>query len=229
MKIKQSETVEVNRTQISFAVYNPRKESPEIIASIKKNFKKVGFLGGLVWNERTGNLVSGHKRLETLDIINKYDGTVKTDYKLKVEKVDLDEKTEKEQNIYMNNIEQQGEYDFQKLADLVPDIDFEAAGLTDFQLEKISVFSPDIEIEHETEKEKEELTATEKEERKEKVKEAKNTAYENTQTAHLNATQSHISIVFNDYNEKVEFCEMFGIDIETKLISSKDFIEKLEG
>jgi hypothetical protein len=74
-KYKQSETVVIKRSQINFAPYNPRKEDPEVIKKLKKNFKTVGYLGGIVWNQLSSYLVSGHKRVQTLDIINNYDGT----------------------------------------------------------------------------------------------------------------------------------------------------------
>lgn len=50
-KYKQSETVVIKRSQINFAPYNPRKEDPEVIKKLKKNFKTVGYLGGIVWNQ----------------------------------------------------------------------------------------------------------------------------------------------------------------------------------
>lgn len=50
----------------------------------QKNFKTVGYLGGIVWNQLSSYLVSGHKRVQTLDIINNYDGTPETDYEIKV-------------------------------------------------------------------------------------------------------------------------------------------------
>ena len=71
-KYKQSETVVIKRSQINFAPYNPRKEDPEVIKKLKKNFKTVGYLGGIVWNQLSSYLVSGHKRVQTLDIINNY-------------------------------------------------------------------------------------------------------------------------------------------------------------
>jgi len=58
-KIKQSETVMIKRSEIRFASYNPRKPDPVIVEEIKKNFKKVGYLGGIVFNKTTGNLVGG--------------------------------------------------------------------------------------------------------------------------------------------------------------------------
>ena len=52
----------------------------------------MGFLGGIIFNALTGNLISGHKRLQALDLI--YGNTTETpvDYDVKVERVELTEK-----------------------------------------------------------------------------------------------------------------------------------------
>ena len=60
---KQSETVVIKRSQINFAPYNPKNHTKEQINEIKKNIKRVAFLGGIVWNVITGNLIDGHKRV----------------------------------------------------------------------------------------------------------------------------------------------------------------------
>lgn len=226
MKIKQSKTEEINRSQIEFAAYNPRKKSDEVVKSLMNNFKKVGFLGGIVWNSTTGNLVSGHKRVEALDKIHKYDG--KNDYKLKVETIAVDLTKEMEQNVYMNNIEQQGEYDYQKLAFIVPDIDMKAAGLTEFQIEKTAVFMPPKEIKETKQVKPPELTEEEKEARKEEVKAAKDSAKEKYFERHDNLTNSHVTIAFDTWDEKVSFLEMLGFDIEDKFIKGPEFLAKLE-
>ena len=83
---------------------NPKRHSDEKVKLQKKNLQKVGFLGGIVWNEVTGNLVSGHQRISVIDEVNKYNPDTRTnDYLIRVEVVHMDEKTEKEQNIFMNN------------------------------------------------------------------------------------------------------------------------------
>lgn len=145
-KYNQSETVVIKRSQIKFAPYNPRKEDPEVIKKLKKNFKTVGYLGGIVWNRRSSYLVSGHKRVQTLDIINNYDGTPETNYEIKVEAVELDDKTEREQNIFMNSPSAMGEFDMEKMKVLVPEIDYQAAGLSeaDMNIYGISVMQDEV-------------------------------------------------------------------------------------
>ena len=146
LKYKQSETIVINRSQINFAPYNPRKDDPEVVKKLKKNFKVVGYLGGIVWNRLSSFLVSGHKRVQTLDIINGYDGTPNTDYEIKVEAVELDDKTEREQNIFMNSPSAMGEFDMEKMKVLVPEIDYQAAGLSeaDMNIYGISVMQDEV-------------------------------------------------------------------------------------
>ena len=111
-KIKQPENREIQRSKINFANYNPRKITPEARKKLKANLKRVGILGGIVWNEVTGNLVSGHQRVSVIDEVNKYNSETKeNDYLIRVEVVQMDEKTEKEQNIFMNNRNIQVEFD----------------------------------------------------------------------------------------------------------------------
>ena len=134
---KQSETITIQRSQINFAPFNPKRHTDEQIAQMRKNIKNVGFLGGIIWNEQTSNLVDGHKRVMSLDIIHKYDGTPETDYKIKVEKVSFDLKTEKEQNIFQTR--SRTELDEELMRSLIPDIDYLNAGLDDYDLNLYAV------------------------------------------------------------------------------------------
>ena len=143
-KIKQSEVREILRSQITLAAYNPRKISPEARKKLKANLKRIGLLGGIIWNERTGNLVSGHQKVSIMDEVNHYDiDTHENDYNLRVEVVNLSEKEEKEQNLFMNNRNAQGEYDDDMLRDMLTDIDFSFAGFDDFDIQLLGVDTGD--------------------------------------------------------------------------------------
>lgn len=142
-KFYQSETVVIKRSQINFAPYNPKNHSKDAIAEQRKNFKRVGFLGGVVWNVTTGNIVSGHKRVMAMDLEYKYDGSPETDYDIKVEKVEFDEKTEKEQNIYMDSHNTNTVQDLELLANLIPEIDYKNAGLS---LADLNIMGIDIDV-----------------------------------------------------------------------------------
>ena len=98
---KGSETKIIKRSQINLNPCNPKVHTDADIKQQKANIKKVGLIGGIQWNETTGNLIDGHKRVMSVDLIQGYDGTPETDYDIKVEAVDFDEKTEKEQLLFM--------------------------------------------------------------------------------------------------------------------------------
>lgn len=99
MKIKGSEKRKILRGSINLNPYNPKKHSDDAIKRQARNIRENGYLGGIVYNEITHNLIDGHRRVMALDLINKYDGT--NDYELWVEVVHFDEKTELEQLTYM--------------------------------------------------------------------------------------------------------------------------------
>lgn len=136
-KIRQAEQRTVKRSEINFASYNPRTISDKARKKLKKNLQTVGLLGGVVWNMRSGNLVSGHQKVSIMDAVNRYDAeTGANDYEFRVEVVDFDDKTEKEQNLFMNNRAVQGTYDDDMLRELLQGIDYTNAGFddTDMQL-----------------------------------------------------------------------------------------------
>ena len=119
--IKQSETVEIQRSQINLNPYNPKRHSDKKVSEQKKNLQRVGFLGGIVWNRISGNLIDGHRRIKAMDAHYQYDGTPETDYPVKVEAVELDEKQELEQLTYMALGNTKADY--QLVAEYLPSID----------------------------------------------------------------------------------------------------------
>src|SRR5260221_5063624 len=106
---------EVKRSEITLATYNPRTLSAKARALLKANIKKIGIIGGMIWNRTTGNLLAGHQRISILDELNKYAGTPETDYLIRLDIVEMDAKTEIEQNIFLNNKNAQGDYDLNVL------------------------------------------------------------------------------------------------------------------
>lgn len=99
--------------------------------------EKLKLLQPLVWNERTGNLVSGHQRI---GIIDQLEGT--DDYQLDFSVVNLSEADEMAANIAFNNEAAMGQFDadgLQKmleemaggasLEDLLPSTGFDLADL----------------------------------------------------------------------------------------------------
>lgn len=220
-----SETVEILRSAIQMANYNPRKISAEAKRKLKANIKKNGIIGGLVWNKTTSNLVSGHQRLTILDELNE------GDYFVKVEQIEVDEKTEKELNIFFNNTSVQGEWDYDSLRTLIPDIDYKNAGLTDedmnligvdflLQTEQESLITDEISSMMEpVEKTKAEKIAHNKEVKAQVQKEAQKKAED------MNA---YVMISFDSYEDKADFMERFGYDAQDKFIKGEVFRNQIE-
>lgn len=135
-KYQKNETLKIHRSEIKLADYNPRKLSPEAKNKLRKNIKKRGMMGTLIWNERTGNLVSGHQRLSILDELEKGQ-----DYFVEVTKVNLSDAEEKEQNVFMNNAGAQGEWDTILLGQMLstPDLDLSMTGFSEADLNALDV------------------------------------------------------------------------------------------
>lgn len=218
-KVKQSETVFINRSQINFAAYNPRKKNAKVVEALKRNFKKVGFLGGIQWNKTTGNLIGGHKRLEALDLCNNFDGTINTDYEVKVEQIEIDLKTEKEQNIFLNNKRVQGENDMELMAELINEIDIENAALEDYDIEMIQTLVPNFKLG------KNESIIQDIEEIKSKSQVGKIAAIKNSIGGSRLST--HFVVTFKDYDAKAEFLESIGINGDEVYITSDKFLKRL--
>lgn len=127
----------VKRSEIHPAEYNPRKIGKEAKKALKRSIKTFGVLGGIVVNKQTGNtIVGGHQKVYILD--EKYNYP-ENDYMLKVEVIDVDEKTEKTINAALNNVNMSGEYDYDALAAIMPDINYKDAGFTDADLSLIGL------------------------------------------------------------------------------------------
>lgn len=228
-KYKQSETIIVKRSQINFAPYNPRKEDPEIVRKLKKNFKTVGFLGGIVWNRRTSYLVSGHKRVQTLDIINNYDGTPGKDYDIKVEAVDLDDKTEREQNIFMNSPSAMGEFYMEKMKILVPGIDYEAAGLSEADMNIYGISIMQEEVNAGTSSVVDDFAEMQRpyEERKAAVKQMKEQIKQQSEQK-VEDIESYVMLNFKSYRAKSSFMLRFGFGPDDKIIPGEMFSDMVE-
>ena len=224
-KYIKSESVELNRSAIHFADYNPRKLSDESRKTLKRGIKKFGLVGGIVVNKRTGlTVVSGHQRLSVMDELQKFPDN---DYRIRVDVIDVDEQQEKELNILMNNPNAQGTWD---------------SGLTDADLNMIGV---DYLLQTEEEnsiadalsdmmvpvaEQKEADKAAKQLERVEKVahmKEVKHQVKENAQKQAENM-DAYVVLSFDTYEAKAAFCERFGYEPDMKFIKGEVFDEQVE-
>lgn len=130
----------VHRSQLKNAPYNARQIDAAAKKKLKESLslKRGGLVVPLTWNKRTGNLVAGHQRIEALDVLEG-----QQDYWLDVAAIDVDEKTEKELSIRLNNPAVGGSYDLERLALILPEIELEASG---FDLTEISLMLPELDL-----------------------------------------------------------------------------------
>ena len=239
-KYIKSESVELNRSAIHLASYNPRKLSEESRKTLKRGIKKFGLVGGIVVNKRTGlTVVSGHQRLSVMDELQKFPDN---DYRVRVDVIDVDEKQEKELNILMNNPNAQGSWDYDALARLVPDIDYKDAGLTDADLNMIgcdfllqteeenSLAGALEEMMQPVTEQKEAEKAARQLERAEKVahmKDVKQQVKEQAQETAANM-DAYLMLSFDTWEAKAAFCERFGYDPYMKFIKGEVFDNQVE-
>lgn len=223
-----SESIEINRSQIEPANYNPRKISEEAKKKLKANIKRMGVMGGIVWNKRSGRLVGGHQKLMILDELQKYDRETKeNDYLIRVEAVDLSDQEEIEQNIFLNNKNAQGEFDNDILSTLLNDIEVKNTGLDDFDLNLLGFELPSFEIDEVEPEPLEEIKPKSKEEKREDIKAKKEASTEKSvNTAREGNT--YVMLSFNDYQGKEEFMSRFDLDPNANVISGDEFAENIE-
>ena len=131
MRIEKKRLSELNR-----AVYNPRVDlqpGDEEYESIRYSLERYGLVQPIVWNERTGNVVSGHQRLTVLQ----NQGVEE----IEVSVVSLDDTAEKQLNIALTKTE--GSWDNDKLTALLVDLGDDAIN-TGFTQEEIEVLQNEI-------------------------------------------------------------------------------------
>lgn len=136
-KFQKFEIVEIDRSEIKNAEYNPRVISQKAKNKLRKSLKKFGLVEPLIWNKQTGNLVSGHQRLQIIDDI---EGN--NEYKITVSACELTIEKEMQQNVFLNNTSAQGEYVLEKLEDIeakFPNISWADAG---FEIPQEEVSEP---------------------------------------------------------------------------------------
>jgi len=123
---------EINIVELNAAQYNPRialePGMPEW-EKLKASIEQFGNVEPVVWNQRTGNVVGGHQRLAVLKSMG-YES-------VPCSVVDLDEKEEKLLNIALNKIK--GQWDYDKLEEILSGYDYEVATASGFSAEEIAV------------------------------------------------------------------------------------------
>lgn len=235
-KYIKSESVEVLRSTINFADYNPRIISDEAKKSLKRGIKKYGLLGGVIVNQSTMTIISGHQRVAVMDDLNKYP---ENDYTLRVDMIDVDEKAEKELNVLLNNPNAQGSWDFDLLRAMIPDIDYKDAGLT---AEDLNIIGVDYLLKTDEEdaianalnditapmdavkQAKKEIT------REEKIAHAKEVKAQVRVDAEEKAENldAYVTLSFDTYKDKKAFMLRFGLNEYEKFIKGEVFSDMIE-
>ncbi len=237
-RLKQSETRDIKRSEINLNPVNPKRHTEEAVKLQKKNLKKVGFLGGIVWNERTGNLIDGHRRVMAMDLLYKYDGTPETDYSLKVEAVSLDEKQEKEQLTYMAVGNTKADFDL--IARYAPDIDLSDVGLGVEDLASITSLIgtadldiPDIGAElfnfdgEESDEEPKPEPQKNQEEKTQHVKDMKRQTEEKAEERTKDEA-AYCTLSFSNYDNYMTFIELVGAMEGDRYIKGERVLEMIE-
>lgn len=140
----------------------------------------------------------------------------------------------------MNNQSVQGEFDIEALRNLLPEIDFKSAGLTeqdlsiigiDFDmpvLEDIRAGIEDLSSSYNEDKDREKKIAELSREAKiAHNKEVKQQVKENAQKQAENM-DAYVILSFDTYEAKAVFCERFGYDPDMKFIKGEVFDEQVE-
>ncbi|MDA3973281.1 DNA methyltransferase [Enterococcus thailandicus] len=120
------------------ADYNPRIELvPEMeeYQKLKKSILEFGFVDPPIFNKQTGNLVGGHQRVSVAKDLGLFD-------EIEVSVVDLPLEKEKSLNIALNKIS--GEWDEDKLVELLNSLDADDVLLSGFNQEEIDELMLDL-------------------------------------------------------------------------------------
>lgn len=210
-QFQKYEVIEIRRDEIHNAPYNPRSISAKSRRRLRDNLQKVGLLAPIVWNRRTGNIVSGHQRLSCIDSLEHTH-----EYKLLVSAVDLDEKTEKEQNIFFNNTEAQGVFD-ERLIDMLNDNDLNIENMGFSEAEVFAMTGESM-----AEEQLEEMARLSNE--MHKAIEAFSAA--ETSSNAKNDTEFYLVVVFKDNKSRDDFLIRHGFEVG-RYLDGRDLDEVL--
>lgn len=213
----------MHRRDVHNAIYNPRKINPDARSKLQDNLERVGLLEPLVWNKRTGNLVSGHQRISILDALEGSDN-----YKLDVSIVDLSLTEEKAQNIFFNNYTAQGEFDVEMLGELFAEqgVNHESSGFTAGEMQFLfadtsweAQLSPSYSLE---------MASEATQESAEEIADIKQARKEHKVAGRARDTTDFVvNIVFGDEARVAEFIEALGLTAGTRIVDGAMLTRRL--
>lgn len=137
--VKQAGFDTVLRSEIHLPDYNPRKIDGAAADKLRKQIREDGLVDTIVINKRTMNVVGGNQRTAQLDKIYKY-VPGQSDYKINVQTIDVDERTEIRINARLNNPDAAGEYDASKVLQLVTDFEMDPLKDMNFDRDTFDIF-----------------------------------------------------------------------------------------
>ncbi len=128
------ETIDVPTATLAgmAAPYNPRTISDHDLQALRRSLKFFGAVEPVVVNRRSGHIVGGHQRVKAAEA----EGIES----LPVVYVDLDDPSERQLNLALNRIS--GEFDVDKLAELLRDLeaqgaDLDLTGFTEIEIDEL--------------------------------------------------------------------------------------------
>jgi hypothetical protein len=191
------EIIEMSRSQLKGAEYNPRQISDNEKKRLRAGLKKHKMVMPPTWNRRTGNLVGGHQRLSALDVL-----AGGAEYSLKVAVIDVTESEEKEINILLNNPQAMGDWDLPKLEDMLKDSAIDLAG-TGFDMADVFHLFGDNPM----------AKADEVQGMADNLRKVRDQYRQNIKSATAKGgTDFYIVVVGRSYAERTEFLERFGME-----------------
>jgi len=199
----------IMRSQMKNAPYNPRKISKKERENLYNVLDAHKLVQDIVWNERTGNVVSGHQRLTWIDLQARSRGL--KDFAVDVDGVDKDEKEEMELNLAMNNDAAMGKFDLDMLGPMLEEIDYSLAGFDDKSLDSL-LGGFDAEMLSEDDLQKRADGYSEGIEHRKRMQAAKQ----------KDSTFNYYSVlVFRDFNNRQEFFAFLGLKDEQYIDGNK--------
>ena len=178
-----------------------------------------------------------------MDELQKYNPeTGENDYRIRVDVVDMDEKSEKELNILANNPNAQGTWDYDALRELVPDIDYKDAGLTEADLNMIGCdfllqteeenniageldsMMSEVNAQNEAEKAQRQMERAAKTAH---MKEVKKQVWDAAQKQ-VQDMDAYVMLSFDTWEAKATFCRRFGYDPYDKFLKGEVFDGQVE-
>lgn len=209
-KFQKFEAVTIHRSELKNAPYNPRIIDASARKKLKDKIKKVGLVETLVWNKRTGNLVSGHQRLSILD-----DLEGKQDYNITVAVINVDDKTEKELNVSLNNQGMMGNYDLDQLGGLLKECSYEEMGFDKLDIDLM--YDGSLDGLFSDKKDKAASDIKDIESMKERRKEYKEKAQKK------NDPEYYLMVVFQSSEECSNFLKEMKLPVDERYVDGRKF------